>query len=170
LDDRAASVRELVALGQSVKLARDAYTRQTAFRAVTGNHLLTQVLGYKPGVKDAEQSLLAAFVLACCAALTDAPRQRNSASEPALLPPPPAIASVQPDTPPAPPPRPRPVPGISLSLGWHEIDGERVLVERNPHHPHWPDNRVPLSVGRHVVDGRIIVVQNPGTGIRLTVG
>ncbi len=83
LDERAAVIRELVNLGLSVKLASPAYTRQDAFRSVTGNHLMTQVLGYKPGIADAERALLAAFITACCGCLTGAPRQRNEQAVPA---------------------------------------------------------------------------------------
>ena len=78
LDERAAAVREFVNLGTSVKLAHPAYTKQSAFRAVIGNHFLTQVLGYKPGNNDGERSLLSAFVTACYGCLIDAPRQRNA--------------------------------------------------------------------------------------------
>lgn len=86
LDDRAAAVRELVNLGQSVKLAYPAYARQMAFRAVSGNHLLTQILGYKPASRDTERALVTAFVTACCGCLLDAPRQRNAQSvEPPLV-------------------------------------------------------------------------------------
>lgn len=80
LDERAAQVRELVNLGLSIKIAQPAYARQAPFRAVTGNHFATQVLGYKPGNTDTERSLLAAFVTAACGCLLDAPRPANTAA------------------------------------------------------------------------------------------
>jgi len=85
LDERAAAARELVNLGLSVKLAYPAYARQSVFRAVSGNHLTTQLFGYKPGIRDADQSLIAAFILACCGCLLDAPRQRNAEAVPRPL-------------------------------------------------------------------------------------
>jgi len=64
-DERASHLRAAVNGGHAVKLARTAYTRQVTHRSVTSNHLLGQVLGYRPGVKDAAAELLNAFTLGC---------------------------------------------------------------------------------------------------------
>ena len=77
IDERAAAVRELVNLGLSVKLSARAYERHSVFRSITGNHLEAQLLGYRPGHPEVEQSLLAGFVTAASICLLDSPRQRN---------------------------------------------------------------------------------------------
>jgi phage terminase large subunit len=64
IDDRAADIRALINGGKFAKLARSAYTRQVLHRSTDGNHLSSQVFGYRPGVKDA-QELVAAFLLGC---------------------------------------------------------------------------------------------------------
>jgi len=65
LDDRAAAVRTPVNSGTFVKFARSAYSRQATHRSVTANHLVSQVLGYRPGA-GAPRELAAAFVFGCC--------------------------------------------------------------------------------------------------------
>lgn len=65
LDNRAAAVRTPVNSGTFAKLSRAAYSRQLTHRSVTANHLMSQVLGYRPGA-DAPRELAAAFVLGCC--------------------------------------------------------------------------------------------------------
>jgi phage terminase large subunit len=62
---RVSEVRAEVNSGQLVKLARSAYTQQFAHRSVTANHLLSQVLGYRPDAKDAAAELVNAFALGC---------------------------------------------------------------------------------------------------------
>jgi hypothetical protein len=63
LDERAALIRAPVNSGQLAKLVRSAYTQQVTHRSVTANHLLSQLLGYRPGVRDAATELVAATTL-----------------------------------------------------------------------------------------------------------
>jgi phage terminase large subunit len=65
IDDRAADIRALINGGKFAKLARSAYTRQATHRSTDANHLTAQLLGFRPGVKDAAQELVAAFLLGC---------------------------------------------------------------------------------------------------------
>ena len=61
LDQRAAEVKTHVNGGKHVKLARSAYTQLSTFRSNTTNHLIAQLLGYRPEVRDASQELVNAF-------------------------------------------------------------------------------------------------------------
>jgi hypothetical protein len=61
LDERAAVIRTDVNGTSCVKLSRGAFDRQAAFRNTTANHLLSQVLGYRPAAPEAAQELLSAF-------------------------------------------------------------------------------------------------------------
>ncbi len=65
LDDRAADLRTEVNGGRLVKFARSAYTRHVTHRSTDGNHLTAQLLGYRPGMKDTAQELVASFALGC---------------------------------------------------------------------------------------------------------
>jgi phage terminase large subunit len=65
LDERADMIRPPVNSGQFVKLGRQAYTRQLTHRSVTVNHLTSQILGFRTGVKDIAAELTNAFVLGC---------------------------------------------------------------------------------------------------------
>jgi|HubBroStandDraft_1064217.scaffolds.fasta_scaffold26635_2 phage terminase large subunit len=117
LDERAAWVRASVNAGKFVKLSRSAYARQLTFRSVTANHLVNQVLGYRPGAGEAPQELAAAFVLAC--AIAYVPGQADFAPDrPVPLEPAAAVA------PPSPPP---PEPG-ALAPGFHIVNGIGVHV------------------------------------------
>ncbi len=51
-DERALSVSGYVYRGM-VKLTEQAYNRQVTFKGVSRNHLLSQVLSFRPGDKDA---------------------------------------------------------------------------------------------------------------------
>ncbi|HZT01472.1 MAG TPA: PBSX family phage terminase large subunit [Steroidobacteraceae bacterium] len=76
LDERASFLRMSVNSGGLVKLHREAYLKQTTHRSVTANHLVSQVLGYRPAA-DAAQELAAAFVMGCAIAYD--PRKRPAA-------------------------------------------------------------------------------------------
>lgn len=65
LDQRAAEIRATVNVGKFVKLGHEAYARQVTHRSVTANHLISQLLGYRPGARDTAQELTSAFALGC---------------------------------------------------------------------------------------------------------
>jgi phage terminase large subunit len=68
LDERASRIRANVN-GGLVRFSRHAYVHQICHRSVTANHLLGQLLGYRPGAKDAAAELLSAFTLGVLLAL-----------------------------------------------------------------------------------------------------
>jgi len=74
----------------------------------------------------------------------------------------------RPEAPPPSPPPPRPIPGIWLTPGWHDIDGARVTV---PDGPRMSDGTVlfPLAIGKHIVDGKVAIVQHQTAVIRYSV-
>jgi phage terminase large subunit len=63
--ERVSGIRAAANGGQYVKLARSAYAQQVTHRSVTANHLLNQLLGYRPDVRDASTELVNAFALGC---------------------------------------------------------------------------------------------------------
>lgn len=63
LDDRAAAIRSTVNASQFVKLSRVAFEHQLIHRNTSTNHLLSQILGYRPGARDAPRELVAAFCI-----------------------------------------------------------------------------------------------------------
>jgi phage terminase large subunit len=66
-EERAAALRTAVNCGNLAKLGGAAYTRKVTHRSATANHLLSQLLGYRPGEKDRAQELVNAFMLGCLA-------------------------------------------------------------------------------------------------------
>jgi phage terminase large subunit len=69
LDERAKAIRAIVNAGTTIKLAHGAYTHQMIHRNTTANHLLNQLIGFRPGNPDAPAELLAAFALGVLKAL-----------------------------------------------------------------------------------------------------
>lgn len=112
LDQRIADFRALINGGQLVKIGRGAHVRQITHRSDTANHLLTQLLGYRPGAKDAAQELVAAFALGGWISRDE--------DGPGTIPRP--SVEVRPETPaPPPPPAPRWTPAL-LQSGMHRIE------------------------------------------------
>lgn len=64
LEERASVLRTTVNGGNFVKLHLDAYGKELTHRSVTANHLVNQVLGFRPGA-DTGQELAAAFLMGC---------------------------------------------------------------------------------------------------------
>jgi phage terminase large subunit len=62
LAERANDMRTVVNQGQTVKIARGAYDRQVTHRSSPTNHLVSQLLGYRPD-RETAQELVAAFAL-----------------------------------------------------------------------------------------------------------
>jgi hypothetical protein len=62
LEERANDLRTAVNQGQMVKVARTAYERQIMHRSSKTNHLVSQLIGYRPDA-DAAHELVAAFAL-----------------------------------------------------------------------------------------------------------
>jgi phage terminase large subunit len=153
LDERAERLRATVNGGRFVKLSRSAYARRTTHRSVTANHLLNQILGFRPGVKDQATELTACFALGCLASFDSdgtAPGRR-------ALPAPVVVA---------PPPEPPPTPTLLLRVGQHVIDG--VLVDvRDLDGGDFVQH--PMTPGRHVVDDKIAYVHPVGHGIRIPI-
>jgi phage terminase large subunit len=119
LDERAAKIRDPVNAGHAVKFARSAYVQESVFRSTTANHLVNQVLGFRPGSRDsASQELVGAFVAGVGVAMTGhmvAPPlpelERSTVEVHGLTAPPdlpaPAPAPPAPAAAPSPPPPPR---------------------------------------------------------------
>ncbi len=160
LDERADKIRTAVNGGRECKVARSAYVRQTTYRSESpSNHLMGQVLGYRPGVP--AQAVAAAFCLGCVLGL-DERRPRATDVDSASLAVPPAEPAVQA------PPRPRPPPAQPTALlkpGRRIIDGVAVDV------PPAPDGRAlvwfPLAAGFHIVDGIGVLVDDPRASIHI---
>lgn len=129
----------------AVKIGKPAFERQAIFRSANVNHFLTQVLTFRPEVRDTPVEL----VTALCTGVS----MWNG-----------GIASGAPPTPPEPPPPPpAPLPPhIMLEPGTHVIDGLTVDV---------PGERgslvmVYVSVGRHIVDDKITYAITGLGGVR----
>lgn len=97
LPERANDVRTVTNQGQTVKLARGAYIRQRTHRSSTTNHLLSQILSFRPDARDAAQELVAAFALGVLSARDPGAPAAMPAPEVAL--PDPETAAEQPAAP-----------------------------------------------------------------------
>jgi phage terminase large subunit len=166
LDERATAARADVNAGRYVKVARAAYGRQATHRSVTAGHLMNQVLAYKPGNTDVATELVQAFLLAFAFPGEAAPQEIEStvvrAQGPAA-----AIAAGAPFArlapPVAAPSAPTPWrPTIPLTAGRHVIDGATVDV---PRHPSLDRVQWELAPGKHIVDGKIVII--PGRGLKI---
>lgn len=170
LDARASDLRAVVNGGQHVKVARSAYTRQVTHRSAATNHLMAQLLNYRPGQHETAQELVAAFALGMWIARKEDGRTSlppaelvaaARAPEPVLL----GGQTVPPSSPPPPAPRPPAHPMALLKPGRRIIDGRPIDV------PVAPDGRelvwFPLSAGFHIVDGVGVRVDNPAASIQI---
>jgi hypothetical protein len=95
---------------------------------------------------------------------------RAEAPEPAALPQPGTESIViQPGVELLPAEREKPAPatehivvsGLGLSVGWHTINGQRVLVQAPPDNPTAADVLHPMKPGHYVIDGRAETVLHP---------
>jgi phage terminase large subunit len=69
LDDRMTELRATVNGAQFVKFAASAYGKQATHRSNVTNHLVNQIVGYRPGVRDAATELVNAFAIGALLAL-----------------------------------------------------------------------------------------------------
>ena len=151
LDERAEKLRASVNGGRLVKLGHSAYAEQMMHRSVLGNHLLTQILGFRLGLKDQAVELVNAFVLGCLASFESdgvAPARR-------------AIATA---APPILPPGPPPLPTILLRVGSHTIDGATVNIVDGCGSDFV---QYVLAVGRHIIDEKLVHVYPVAHGIQV---
>jgi phage terminase large subunit len=150
LEMRAGELRATVNGGRFVKLSRTAYAHQVTHRSVSANHLVGQLLGYRPAAKDAAHELVSAFVLGCLIS-----RGGDCREEP----PPPQLTPVVP-----PPLAKPPAARVLLTPGRHVIDGVSVDV------PPLPGNDLvwyEVPAGTHVIDDKITYVHPPSGGIQI---
>jgi phage terminase large subunit len=172
LDDRAERIRGEVNGGRHVKVARSAYARQVTFRSVTSNTLLAQLLSYRPGQRDAALELVSAFIeglrltqirVAPGNVTTEAytTEQRNNTGTSTAT----TELAVQSGVPSVARPKPKRIPGVFLSTGSHEVDGQIVVAGNDAANPHWNGVHHPLPPGAHIVDGKVVHVLNPAASI-----
>lgn len=141
LDERAASLRSMMNAGGLLKVGRGAYSQQSTHRSVRANHLLAQVLGYRPAALDSAQELVAALLLGC---LIGRVAERT-------LPPPAPVEEPAPAPPVRKLPRPMWMPAL-LARGKHQLQhpGGRVEHIELDAAGYWD----PPAHGRYVIDGK----------------